>query len=407
MRVRIPFYDRLLDVNFPEDAVILQPRTPTLNPFVERKLIDSFKSCGSSFANKKTAIVVNDATRRLPIPWVLEILLKLIELDDVRIFVATGTHRLPTESELEKLFGKLWPIVKDRVVVHDCYDHNTHVMLGYTSRGTPVEINRKLLEAECLICVNSVEPHFFAGFTGGRKSLVPGLSSFRTIVTNHSHAKSERARSLNVNNNPLHLDLEEAISMIPERPLFSVQMVLSRSGDIVDLFCGDIEKSFQAACRMARELHAIPRTQKYDIVVAIAEAPLDINLYQLQKAQEHGAVAVADEGILIVVGACQEGVGSPYFVQLADEYPTPDMALSGRALSDNRFGIHKLIKTARSLKKMKIWYVTKLDDKIIRKVYLEPKQSVQAAVDESLRIKGGNAQVAILPGACFLVPTPG
>ncbi len=138
---------------------------------------------------------------------------------------------------------------------------------------------------------------------------------------------------------------------------------------------------------------------------AIGEAPLDINLYQLQKAQEHGGEAVADGGSLVVVGACEEGVGSPYFMKLADDYPEHEMALSEMAFNDKRFGIHKLIRTARQLQRIKIWYVTKLDDNQVRKVYFEPKTALETALSDALKCFGGNANVAILMYACYLVPT--
>jgi nickel-dependent lactate racemase len=155
---------------------------------------------------------------------------------------------------------------------------------------------------------------------------------------------------------------------------------------------------------LARDIYSIPVEKTFDIVFAIGECPLDANLYQLQKAQEHGAEAVSDGGILVVVGACLEGVGSPYFINLADEYPTPESALSDVSLRDDRFGIHKLIKTARRLKKIKIWYVTKLDDNVVRKVYFEPKCSPQEALKEALEYFGGTASIAVLKDACFLVP---
>jgi nickel-dependent lactate racemase len=158
------------------------------------------------------------------------------------------------------------------------------------------------------------------------------------------------------------------------------------------------------AANEARQAYQVPVDKFFDIVFAIGEPPLDNNLYQLQKAQEHGAEATAEGGILIVVGACREGVGSPYFLRLADDYPSPRSALSREALADNRFGIHKLIKSARRLEKIKIWYITNLDDNIIRKLYFEPKRSLQVALRDALETFGGSARVAILKDACFMVP---
>jgi nickel-dependent lactate racemase len=300
-------------------------------------------------------------------------------------------------GETRTLFG-------NRIFVHDCRDAKSLVNIGRTTRGTPVIINKKLLDAEAVICINSVEPHFFAGFSGGRKSLIPGLAGFETTAANHSFAKHTDARSFNLKNNPVHLDLEEAVSLMPKKEMISIQMVVSRSGGIIGLFIGNLSGSFRDAARIAREYYSIDISDKYDVVIAVGEPPLDVNLYQLQKAQEHGAEAVRDGGILIVVGACGEGVGSDFFVKLANDYPTPATALSPNALSDNRFGIHKLIKTARRLQSMKIWYVTTLDDRVVSKVYFEPKRSLQLALDEALTLLGPGAHVAVLKDACFFVP---
>jgi lactate racemase len=407
MRIKIPYDGAEVDLEFPSDVTILEGKSPATvsDNTVRSKLLSSFNQYKAAFDGKRVSVVVNDATRRLPTPKILKFLLDLIPAKSIEILIATGTHRVPTDAEMDIILGDTRSIFEGRIFGHDCYDDKSLVNLGVTSRGTPVILNRKLVEAESLICINSVEPHFFAGYTGGRKSFVPGLAGFATTVQNHSHAKHEKAKSLSLDENPLHKDLEESITFIGDIPVFSIQLVTARSGEIVDIFSGDMKTSFEQACIRAKEVFTIDIDNKYEIVFAIGEPPLDINLYQLQKGQEHGAEAVGDGGILIVVGACPEGTGSEYFIKLAEEYPKPDSALSDKAMQDNRFGIHKLVKTARRLQQIKVWYVTKVDDKTIRKVYYEPKESLQAALDDALEIMGRNARVAILRDACFFVPS--
>lgn len=406
MRVQIPYGEVIEEVEFPEGTEVLeQSEYPGLNDNgLRRKISESFKAFEPSLADRRITVVVNDHTRRLPTSRILRHLLDLIPADRMEILVATGTHRAPNNDELRLILGGAVGIFEGRTFVHDCRDQKSLVDLGKTSRGTPVAVNRRLMESDAVVCINSVEPHFFAGFTGGRKSLVPGLASFETTVANHSHAKSENATSLNLDDNPVHLDLQEAVSMAAEMPVFSLQLVVSRTGNIVDLYCGDLKNSFAAAARKARQVFSVLIDKYYDIVFAVGEPPLDTNLYQLQKAQEHGAEAVKKGGILVVVGACGEGTGSPYFISEADDYPTPESALSERAMRDERFGIHKLIKTARRLREIKIWYVTNLDDKVVRKVYFGPKESLRVALRDALDAKGGSATVAVLRDACFLVP---
>jgi lactate racemase len=406
MRAKIPYDGALVDVDIPKGAVVLEPKTfpPLGDDAIRDKIAAGIVNIPHSAEGKKTSIVINDATRRLPTPKILRMLSELISLSDAKILIATGTHRKPTNDEFDIMLGDMRSFFEGNIVVHNCKDKSSLDYLGETSRGTPVWVNKNLLEAERIICINSVEPHFFAGFTGGRKSLIPGLAGFDTTVANHSHAKHEDAKSLNLASNPVHLDLDEAVSFVRNKSIFSIQLVTSRQGEIVDLFCGDLAQSFRQACSKARDVYTVDIENKYDIVFAIGEPPLDINLYQLQKGQEHGSEAVKNGGILVVVGACNEGSGSDYFINLANDYPVSESALSAKAMSDNRFGIHKLVKTARRLRQIKIWYVTKLDDRLISKVYFNPKSSLQAALDEALEIIGPSAKVAILRDACFIVP---
>jgi lactate racemase len=406
MRLEIPYDGALVEVNFPKSAVMLEAKKQPLltNDLIRDKIAASIVNFPHSSKDHKTVIVVNDATRRSPTPQILRILSELIPLTDAEILIATGTHRAPTDFELDVILGDMRSYFEGRITAHNCRDKASLDYLGETNRGTPVWVNKKLLKADRIICINSVEPHFFAGFTGGRKSLIPGLAGFDTTVANHSHAKHENAKSLNLISNPVHLDLEEAVSFIKSKSILSIQLVTSRQAEIVDLFCGDLTQSFFEACEKARLAYTIGIDKKFDIVFAIGEPPLDSNLYQLQKGQEHGAEAVKDGGILVVVGACNEGSGSDYFINLANDYPTPNLALSAKVMEDNRFGIHKLVKTARRLTQIKIWYVTKLDDKLVSKVYYNPKSSLQAALDEALDIRGRGAKVAILRDACFIVP---
>jgi nickel-dependent lactate racemase len=374
---------------------------PLTKSRLENTIHEGFKKYVGSLKNKKILTIVNDAYRRTPTALFLSLVWDIIK--DGEFIVATGTHRRTAEIELQAIFGDFYNRIKDRISIHDCYDKLSLVDIGKTSSGTPVFLNRKAVEADLIITINSVEPHFFAGFTGGRKSLIPGLAGFETVMANHKFAKNENARTLNLDTNPLHLDLEESIRLLGEKPVLSIQCVTDRNGEVVDLYAGDLKEAFLKACRSAKETYTVEVPKKYRIVIANCEPPLDINLYQLQKAQEHGGRMVADGGVLITVGACREGAGSEYFLKLAEKYPTPELALS-RGMSDDSFGIHKLIKTARQLKKFKVYYATTLDEDIVKRVYLVPFKNIEIALNEALRKAGKNAEMAILDDAGYSVP---
>lgn len=264
-------------------------------------------------------------------------------------------------------------------------------------------LNKKALEADLILTINSVEPHFFAGFTGGRKSLIPGLAGFDSIRTNHRLAKELDSVSFNLETNPLHLDLEEATQLLGDKPILTIQCVTDRDGNIVDIFSGELRMAFYQACEYAGSAYSIEIEKKSDIVIANCDPPLDSNLYQLQKAQEHGGRMVKDGGVLIVMGACHEGVGSKYFMELAEKYPTPEDALR-EGIKDDSFGIHKLVKTARQLQKFKVFYVTTLDDREVERVYFKSFKDINAAIESALKELHDDIEISILEDAGYSVP---
>ena len=353
------------------------------------------------FAGKKVLTVVNDAYRRTPNDQLLPFVWEFIK--NGKIIIACGSHRAPTPTELNLIFGQWTKLVRPHLIIHDCYDNASMVDLGKTSAGTPVILNKVVADADIILTINSVEPHFFAGYTGGRKSIVPGLAAFETIRANHYHAKDVNAVALNLDTNPLHQDLMDAIGFLADKSIITLQCVTDRDGEIIDLFAGELNEAFESACVSARKYYAVEVPQKFDIVIANCDAPLDLNLYQLQKAQDHGGMMVRDGGILIVTGACPEGTGSDYFIKSAEKYPRPEDVL-GAAESDHSFGMHKLVKTARQLQHFRIYYVTALDKAILAKVYFEGFGEIEEALSRAFDELGQQAEIAILEDAGYTVP---
>jgi nickel-dependent lactate racemase len=368
---------------------------------ISAKIVNGIKNLKHLFEAKRILTVVNDGYRRTPTSSVLRAIWDSIK--DGEFIVATGSHRRSTEAELESIFGDYLSQIKPRLLFHDCYDNDLLENLGTTSRGTPVSINKAIIEADLIFTINSVEPHFFAGFTGGRKSLIPGLAGFETIKANHRLAKDIDSRTLNLQTNPLHLDLEESTQFLGDKPILTVQCVTDRDGRIIDLYSGELRMAFYQACESAQKAYTIEVPKQYDIVIANCEPPLDVNLYQLQKAQEHGGRMVKDGGVLIVMGACREGIGSVYFMELARKYPNPELALTD-GINDDSFGIHKLIKTARQLRKFQIFYVTTLDDEEVRRVYFKSFKDIAAALKSAVKTLEKEGEIAILEDAGYSVP---
>jgi len=190
MEIEIPYDGIIEKLEFPDSTDIIEPKYyPALkSEQVSEKIKSAWFDFQSRFENKNISIIVNDATRRVPNAAILSILLEFLDPEKITIFIATGTHRKPSEDELTSILGEFKDRFAEKLIIHDCYDSENMIKIGVTSLGTEVKVNRLILDSQAIICINSVEPHFFAGFTGGRKSIIPGLAAFDTVVANHSHA---------------------------------------------------------------------------------------------------------------------------------------------------------------------------------------------------------------------------
>ncbi|MBR2394542.1 MAG: DUF2088 domain-containing protein, partial [Candidatus Methanomethylophilaceae archaeon] len=181
--------------------------------------------------------IVNDGTRPTPTAKVLDALSTRMDLRKARYLIATGTHRDMTEEEYNFVFGAHYENLKDRIVVHDAKKSEC-VYLGDSKNGTPMEVNKVAVDADRLVIITSVEPHYFAGYTGGRKSFLPGVASFKTVETNHKLAMNKEAQSLVLEGNPVHEDMMDALEVIKDKAIFSIQMVLDRHQNIYKVASG-------------------------------------------------------------------------------------------------------------------------------------------------------------------------
>lgn len=309
-------------------------------------------------------VVVNDAQRATPTPW----LMSLLDCDwssaDVRIAVATGCHAPPTGSELREIFGDFLDRVRPRIHVHRAAS-DPLVHLGTTSRGTPVRVNRLLDRPAAVICLGSVEPHYFAGWTGGRKSLVPGLCSLETMTANHRLAIEPAAAPGALSNNPLHLDLEEAAGMVRARLLdrgspepLGVNALVAR-GAIHGWHAGPLPGVVEALAPRGRALFGRRVDGPAPLVICFVDHPLDRDFYQALKAFEHWKSAVADGGILVLVADCPAGIGPPAFTQFLGS--PPNLATMERRVRENyRLGDHKFLNFQRfTARGRRVWLVSR------------------------------------------------
>ena len=272
---------------------------------------------------ERVLIVVSDATRDCPNSEILPVLLDALNAcsvsnDRVRILVAYGAHRRMDESQTRAILGD--EIVTEvQVIHHDAREDSDLAYLGDTSRGTPVALNRLALEADEVILIGMITPHYFAGFTGGRKSLCPGIAGFDTIVANHRLSihpdpgvgLHPGCRSGLLDGNPVHEDMVEAASMVGG-DVFLLNLVSGADG-VVGVVAGDMCNAHLRGCETANEAVRADIEGPADVVVASCGGyPADVDLVQAHKALRHARRALRDGGRLVLVAECTAGVGSDY-----------------------------------------------------------------------------------------------
>jgi nickel-dependent lactate racemase len=351
---------------------------------------------------KNVLIIVNDATRPTPSYRIITAILPFLLNKKVKFLVATGMHREPTPDEYNYIFGDLYPAIQDDVYCHDAKKSEC-VDLGVSKNGTPMKLNKMVANADRIVVISSVEPHYFAGYTGGRKSFLPGVSSYETIEANHKHALSINAQSLKLEGNPVAEDMEDAMNCLKDKKIFAIMTVLDKSHRTCSAYAGNLKGSFEAARKLADDVFVINLKQKADVVVAVTAFPYDIDLYQSQKALDNAKYAVKKGGAIILVSACRDGVGPPNFLNLLASAATPKDALN-KIAQEYKLGYHKAAKMAEIGLNCRMLAVTKLDPEVAKKAHLTPVKTLQEAIDMSLREQGPKAKVTFIMDAVITVP---
>ncbi|MEW5700944.1 MAG: nickel-dependent lactate racemase [Candidatus Zixiibacteriota bacterium] len=343
-------------------------------------------------------VVVNDATRSTPTARMLALLLpSLSQTGHWRVIVATGLHRAPSPEEERILFGDLLPVVRGRYLVHHGYDDATH---GPVDGDKQVTVNRAVLEADRWILLTSVEPHFFAGYTGGRKAIIPGLAGAKTVERSHAGAVSSAAAPLRVDDNPVRQYIHERTRFFEHRKIWAFQVVLDRDDRVAAAFAGDVDATFTQACRAADDFYVVAIGQPYDIVISAVHPPLDLNLYQTMKGWELSQAGVRDGGVLIVTAPCPEGIGASFYTRLIEAYPDPTRWLG---LEDRPYtiGLHKLVRTARARARFSLCAVTDIAPDEVARYGYEPFSSVDQALPWALERVGPRPRVLVVEDAAL------
>lgn len=311
--------ERLAGVVTPSPTVVDDPPADIIHAALDacRNYLSFFRP------GEKVVIVTSDITRYTGSEIYLPLLVERLNHQgiadsDIEILIALGIHRKQTGHEHQKILGPLSGRI--RVSDHDCDDHDSLSFIGTTSNGIKVSINRKAVEADRLILTGTIGFHYFAGFGGGRKSVLPGIAGRKACMASHfavlnpgdGNGKNPLAATGNLEGNPVHRAMVEGCALA--RPDFILNTVLAADKRIIAAFAGNWREAHEAGCRFYREKFAYPLAEKGDLVVASCGGfPKDINLIQAHKSMEYAAQALKDGGVLILLAECRDGFGNGTF----------------------------------------------------------------------------------------------
>lgn len=418
MNISLAYGDKPLTISLPDNAVSITPRhhpglvdersafhasmeRPTVGPSLRELLKPGRRVC----------VVFNDITRPTPnvrmIPWVLEYLEQCGAADDrIVLLNATGTHRPNTRAELDRMLTSA-VTARYNVVNHECEKEADLVNIGTTKRGTPIWINRHFMEADVRIVTGFIEPHFFAGFSGGPKGIMPGVAGLKTVMSNHGYGPiaSEKA-TFGINaGNPVWEEMAEAARMAGGG--FLINVTLNRNREITGVFSGELFAAHAAGTEAVRDGVMAQVIERFDIVITSNNGyPLDQNLYQAVKGLSAAARIVKPGGMIILAAECREGLptGSPFerllFGSLDIDSLLAQMGKPGFSEPEQWqaqiFG--RILLTAR------VYLYSGLPDDVARRSHLTPCHDIGSLVQEQIRTQGTGVSIAVLPEGPMVIP---
>jgi nickel-dependent lactate racemase len=354
----------------------------------------------------KVAIVVDDFTRSTPsrimLPPVLaELNAAGVKDENVTIIFGCGTHRAVKPEEAKKILGEEI-LNRVKTVSHNCNAEDL-VPVGKTKHGTDVRVNRVFAEADVKVLVGDVNLHYYAGYGGGRKSVMPAISCRETISHNHAMLLDANAHTGILEGNPVHEDMTEAARLA--KVDFILNVVTNSKGEIVKAFAGDLEQAFLEATKLVDDVYRVTVDRRADIVVVSPGGyPADIDLYQAYKALDNALEVVKRGGTIILVAECIEGHGNQVFYDWMAR--RGDLKKVEREVRRHfELGGHKAYYLLKALKNHKIVLVSSLPDYYANSVFkLKTARAVNDALRETLKTSGSQAKIWVMPQGNYTLP---
>ena len=352
---------------------------------------------------QEVVIVTSDMTRPCPserlLPPILEELAVAgVSSGNVTIVIALGLHHPMSASELESAVGA-GVYRQVRVINHDPTDT---VRLGVTSAGTPAEFFRPIVEADLRICLGNLEFHYFAGYSGGAKAILPGCASEAAVRANHAMMVRPEAAAGRLEGNPVRADIEEGAALLGVD--FILNVLVDGNHHIVGAVAGEVTAAHRRGCEMVAQRGTVLVPKQADIVLVSAGGyPKDLNLYQAQKALDNAAHAAREGGIIILVAECGRGYGNRTFEDWLTEAHSPQEVLD-RIRREFVLGGHKAAAVASVLKRARVYLVSTLPAESVQRCGLVPFNDVGEAMEMAFGEVGPEASVIVLPQGGSILP---
>ncbi|MEM3897445.1 MAG: nickel-dependent lactate racemase [Nitrososphaerota archaeon] len=418
MRVELPYGEDVLEIEIDGCEVLRSRSMPAIrciDEMLESALMNPISSPSLERLlgrARSILLIVPDNTRAFParplIPRLLEVARRINPMAEVRILVATGLHREVEKSELMSMLGR--EVLEEyEVINHRSSDDEQIVKLdARTSYGTPIQVNKLVLESDVVIGAGLIEPHFFAGYSGGRKIILPGVAGKEAIFRNHGFEmiNDPRSRAGILEGNPIHMDMIEFMRMT--KLDFIVNVTINDRKEITGVFTGDPVKAHLAGIEFLDRFVKIRVERPADIVITTNGGyPLDRDLYQAVKGMDTAAYVVRQNGVIIIASECRDGLGGhEEFLRIFQGADTPDDVLEFIRRNEPINDQWEAQVLARVLKRAKVILVSNyISDSVARSFMLERAKTIEEALEMSFSIIGSrDARVIAIPEGPYIIP---
>ena len=412
--IKIPYYTSSLDLHVEEENLeaVINAKTDSYDPgkseteLVEEALanpIGTPRLRELAKGKQKVTLVTSDHTRAVPSKLTLPILLREIREGnpdaDITILIATGLHRPTTEAEQRRMFGDAI-VDHEKIVVNEAFKDEDFAYVRSLPSGAELWVNKVALDCDLLITEGFIEPHFFAGFSGGRKSILPGICNAATVNENHSYKAISSPYSTTgvLAHNPIHEDMVCAARAVNVQ--FILNVALNGEKKVIAAFAGDLEEAHAEGVAFVRKLAQCPSVTGDIVITSNGGYPLDQNLYQSPKAVATAEACCADGGVIIMCASCFDGMGGTHFEKLivrgtVDEIDAYLSRIPPKETIPEQWCAQIY---SRILKKHRIILVTTyLDHELVRKANMIPASSPDEALAMAYEMMGKDARVVVIP----------